>query len=300
MLKIYTQDEINTKLAYRQDKWGARMDSVGYGVNASTAKETGKAAWKAAGAASLVQALTINRDMQVRLTYAGSQLPNFMSQCKDFLYYQDSSYKSTSENAFAHMITPDGSATVKGDAGTALWNQYLDVVELMYKASTNSSDKSKTVEAWMNENSASFGITDFYYDPDYKSTLMSEVSTRAVAMKILCMTRFTKADRDLSLRMQEGLNSVKDSAMYTYQDTWLLSVDARGTQYIMAYSGQKSLLNSDGTTLYDLTKIVRDVSVTPTGNQYATPQWYLLSIASNIQTLLDESIQAELDSYGGR
>ena len=288
-LKVYTQAEIEANQAIRQDKWGARMDSVGYGVNAETKKLEGKAAWKAAGAASLVMELAINKDVQKTLTYSGAQLPNFKSQCVEFLNYQEEGYENAS---FKDMITPDGSATVKGDAGKALWNEYLGIVEAMYAAKqANATD---TIQAWMEANYS--GKT---YDAAFAADSISTVENRAYAMKVLCMTTYTWEDRDLSLRMQSGLNAVRDSSMYTYETGWLSKLEGRGNNFLMAYTMQASILDTNGNLTHDLVSdIVRDANILETNNRFATPQWFCLTRAQEAQTELDLAISHEKMALG--
>lgn len=86
----------------------------------------------------------------------------------------------------------------------------------MYLARNNGG----TVGEWMAANHP-----DMTYDPQFESTPMTSVGDIAYGMKVLYITAYTDEDRDLSLRMQFGLNFVRDSAMYTYDDVWLKTLD---------------------------------------------------------------------------
>ncbi|MDE5548570.1 MAG: hypothetical protein K2J30_06205, partial [Clostridia bacterium] len=107
--KVYSKTEIENNQIKRQDKWAARMDSVGYAANGRLADLSADSNeyWKKAAAPSLIAALTVGRTEQITLTYAGAQLPNFIDQCSDFLYYQDAAY---ADKSFKDMLTPDGFA----------------------------------------------------------------------------------------------------------------------------------------------------------------------------------------------
>ena len=98
----------------RQDQWFARMDTVGYGVNASLKKaveatEDTDDDWKVAAAADLCAWMTIGEDIQVALTYSGAQFTSREDQADDYI-----SYQTLGENgAFKAMITPEGNAANK-------------------------------------------------------------------------------------------------------------------------------------------------------------------------------------------
>lgn len=280
--KVYDQAAINANLANRQDKWGARMDSVGYGVNAELKKLDGDAAWKASGAAALVMELTINKDIQKTLTYSGAQLPNFKSQCIEFLKYQDDAYKTT--GTFKDMVTPDGNAN-----GEKVWDAYYQTARDLYAAASGA-DKNKTIQEWMDANAQGKK-----FDASFASDTVSTVENLSYAMKVLQMTTYTYNDRDLSLRMQTGLNAVRDSSMYTYESTWLNNLEGRGNSYLMAYT-QQVPLTGEAVNNFD-TKIVRDPNATPQ-NVFATPRWFCLTRAERAQSALNDSIQHEKDALG--
>ena len=101
--------------APRQDKWAARLDTVGYGVNADVLEEFGEDSWQVKACADLCAFLALDPELQNALTYAGSQLTSFRDQGVSYLYYQqdisDDFYSDPDSVAtynFNNMITPDG------------------------------------------------------------------------------------------------------------------------------------------------------------------------------------------------
>ena len=99
----------------RQESWAARLDTVGYGVNAAVLdRYTGKEAWKVDACADLCAYLTLDYEMQRAMTYSGSQLTSFVDQGVSYLYYRggapDGIYsdETAAEYNFDYMITPDG------------------------------------------------------------------------------------------------------------------------------------------------------------------------------------------------
>ena len=249
--RAFTKDEIVKNQIKRQDKWAARMDSVGYAANGRLADlpENSKEAWKAAGAASLIQALTIGKTDQITLTYAGAQLPNYKDQCTDFLKYQETGYENGS---FKDMLTPDGFAETKDKtAGRAEWDHYYKIALKMAEDSRNRSNRNVTVKSWI-ENSGfkhSDGSGAVRYDTQYDNTTLGEFTGEnrtniSFAMKVLRMVCFTYADRDLNIRMQYGLNSVRDASMYTPNTTWINSLDASKSDKMFANKNQNLLTSA--------------------------------------------------------
>lgn len=246
--KVYTADEIKNNQIKRQDKWAARMDSVGYAANGRLAElsEDDPEYWKKAGAASLIAALTIGREEQLTLTYAGAQLPNFKDQCSDFLYYQ-----SNADGAFKDMITPDGfSTTTDKTEGRAIWDHYYNIALAMAADSLpTSSKRDQTVEQWFASNPQ---FTDYggsgavRYDTQYKDVLLSKFTGESgtnisFAMKVLRMVCFTYAERDLNIRMQYGLNSARDASMYTEDESWIATLDGTTSSKMLAYRNKAEL-----------------------------------------------------------
>ncbi len=255
--KVFTEEEIIANQTVRQDKWGARMDSVGYSVNGKLEERKGTdTEWKMYAAVSLAEALSINEDAQVTLSYGGAQLPNFVSQCSDFLYYNvpDAAYwskagKTYDQGAFSKMLTPEGFAdtgywdvdangnyTVNEEnakKAKQIWDYYYGVVqELNTAAGKADKNSTTTVKEFLADKKDYDGTGSIRYDHQYDDLMLKDFSTdlsyRACAMKILYMQTYTLSDRDLQLRMQYGLNSARDSAMYTYSTTWLSDISTRG------------------------------------------------------------------------
>ena len=265
----FTAEEIFANQIERQDKWGARMDSVGYGVSASVLDD---ADWKAAACVDLVKYLTIGKEMQITLTYSGSQLPNFKTQCIDFMHQ---------EGDFAEMITPDD------DEFDTLYN----VAKEMNTASTSAG--TMTIGDWLTANHPE--ITS--YDTQFATTPMKSVNSIAYGMKVLYLTGYTYEDRDLSLRMQFGLNFVRDSAMYTYNADWVERLDGRtGTIIVLPYLMQAT--NPDWQTVFEnmLTSGMvqsdpENLPLPPT--KYATPGWFAVYRTADAQEALEAAIREE-------
>lgn len=272
----FTAQEIFDNQLERQDKWGARMDSVGYGVSSAVLSD---AEWKTEACVDLVKYLTIGKEMQVTLTYSGSQLPNFKSQCIDFM---------NNSGDFEEMITPDSEN----------FDSVYQIAKDMYAAATGGA--SGTIGEWVKANHP-----DTAYDPQFESTPMSSVNSIAYGMKVLYLTGFTYSDRDLSLRMQFGLNFVRDSAMYTYNDDWITELDPRGDIAVMAYRQQVPLKTmSDVIDAMITSDRVQDSlngvdgAIPKDGECYGTPAWWCLFKTKDCQDLLDKAIQEEQDLLG--
>ena len=241
---VYTQAEIYQNQLKRQDKWGGRMDSVGYAANGELEGHE----WKAEAVANLISELTINEEAQVLLTYGGAQLPNMRSQCVEFLNFQD---EANTNGAFKDMITPEGSATVKGAEGEALWNTYSEAVLAM--AADAKKGSTQTVQAWVDAyNSAN--KTSIKCDPNYANVQLKSFTPGdgdtyiAYSMRVLRMVNLTKADRDLNIRMQYGLNSARDQTMYTPGETWITRLSLSGTGHSLTYINQGYLSGTDDKT----------------------------------------------------
>lgn len=297
-VKPYTEKEIIANQIKRQDKWAARMDSVGYAANGRFAdmKEDNDEYWKAAGAASLIQALTIGETEQVTLTYAGAQLPNFEEQCTEFLKFQDAQYANGS---FKDMLTPEGFATTTdAKEGREIWNYYYEnIARPMAQDSLNGSKNSQTVAQWIAQNGGSLNkYGEIKYDPQYANTQLKEFTGEGgtnigFAMKVLRMVAFTYADRDLNIRMQYGLNSVRDATMYTASDTWLGLVDASSGGKMLAYINQRTLTEAERSNLGKTTSaggvLARSMKdATDSKTKFWTPAVYCISQAGTAQQSL--------------
>ena len=313
---IYSTDDIYANLARRQDKWAARMDSVGYAVNALNAKKYRgtDAEWKVEGAVSLVAALTIDKTAMKTLTYGGAQFPNFVSQCKDFFNYQTAG----ADGAFSDMITPEGFSTTQyynadgtvNESGAAeakkIWDYYYGIAKEMGKAAIGGS--SQTVEQFLADKKDYDGTGTIRYDAQYKDVVLGssayakETSGISTAMKILKMTTFTRADRDLNIRMQYGLNAVRDSSMYTYAIDWMGEHDARQSlDSVFAYRLQQSvssvLANKNSTVLLNPAAGIIRYNPAQSQNNYSfqTPFCYCLSNARAAQNRLTTAYNNEIN-----
>ena len=278
----YSGQEIVDNQITRQDKWGARMDSVGYGVSSLI---TDGASWRKDAAIDLVKYLTITKETQVTLTYAGSQLPNFKSQCNEF-------YDKTGD--FADMVTPDDGAK---------WDAVYTVAQNMRKAAV--SDSGNTVGNWLATNGK---ITvdgkeeTVVYDTSFANTKLADLLDLSYAMKVLKMVAYKKADRDLSLRMQYGLNATRDSAMYTYNDNWLKALDARGTTYVMCYVQQR-VYDGGATQIRSMLENLLRAGATGTpqaGASYGTPAWFYSFQLNNAKEALEAAKRTEKTLLGNR
>ncbi len=308
--QIYNAEAIAQNQALRQDKWGARMDSVGYAVNGQVTNYTGEHAWKAEAAVSLVMALTVDRDSQVALTYAGAQYPNFRDQMEQFVDYQ----KYGENGAFKDMITPEGDSsmhyykedgtvddTVKPQA-EALWNEYYEIAKDMEEQSRQNS--TQTVEQYLA--TKTINGKPVKYDETYKDLALKNFTgamnnTRiAYAMKVLYMVPITRANREINIRMQYGLNAVRDSTMYTYSDRWLATVDARSALTTMfAYTHGNTVLVGgqamSGSTLEAFRKGVKQ-SPDRTEATWETPLLFCLRLTETCQNDLSKAVSDELST----
>ncbi len=300
--KVYEQKDIIANQVCRQDKWGARMDSVGYAVT-SMSLQDGKPTEKTKAAASLCAALTISEKPQISLTYGGAQLPNFRSQCEDLLNYQEEDH---ADGAFKDMITPEGSATVKNTsenptAGTALWDAYYAIAKKMGDAAAKN-DGRTVAEFLAGENVNGQPVN---YDTDFANTHLNDSefaradttakSRYSFAMKVLRMVAFRKSDFDLLIRMQYGLNAVRDSSMYTYNDDWLDSHDARAkTDNNLCYYRARDIKNGNSSfTLDQETYLKRNTQDGYSGKQFLTPFVWCMTQAKEAQELLDDAFDQE-------
>ncbi len=232
-LKVYTQEEIIKNQLLRQDKWGGRMDSVGYAVNAHVA-DNGQPEWKAAAAVSLVTALTVDEEAQRTLTYGGAQIPNVVSMCNDYLNV---------EGSFDDMITPENDN----------WDDYYTLATEMAKAGMTGS--TQTVAEFLNGKKV--GGEDVAYDTQYANTRLCDFTTATVsstriayAMRVLRMINYTRADRDVIIRMQTGMNTARDQLLGTTGNTWITNIDATATSAaFLAYRNQAALSTEEQNAL---------------------------------------------------
>ena len=313
--KVYNAEEIAMNQVLRQDKWGARMDSVGYAVNGQVTNYTGEHAWKEEAAVSLVMALTIERSAQVTLTIGGAQFPNFKDQMEQFVNYQD---PANADGAFKDMLTPEGFSdmryykadgtpdeTVAAEA-KKIWDRYYEIALAMQDlARTNST---QTVGDFLKTQNV-YGEA-VKYNKDFENTTFNtfvgstEKARLANAMKVLNMVALWRSDREINLRMQYGLNAVRDSTMYTYTDAWIGGVDARDSlQTMLAYRSQQLFLGSDKQGMKPADFVAR-IKQNPADERsmFETPLLYALRKTATATSLLNQAISAErgaLQKIGG-
>ncbi len=329
--QVYDRTAILKNQVDRQDKWGARMDSVGYAVNKYVEKSSGEAEWKKEGAVSLVLALTANEEDQTNLLYGGAQLPNFAHQCVELLQYQNPNYTGNGllegasanirqDGAFKEMLTPEGWATTDYYDLTAdgklqfnedstpktnaegvekaqkVWALYCDVATAMSDEAKNGSTQTvaQFIAAYNSSHQSEItaaGETEIKYNTAYANARLIDMagsnSKIATAMKYLRMVTYTRADRDIDLRMQYGLNSARDSAMYTYESGWIGLISMRTGKIALAYRNQE--LIPAGTTL----KSIVETNPGAAAMLVHTPYVYCLRNAKLVQAKLDESIAQE-------
>lgn len=296
-LKVYSAAEIAANQTIRQDKWGARMDSVGYAVNASLMENEGTASeWKLEGAVDLVTQLCINEEAQTTLCYGGAQLPNFVEQCVAFLNYNQEGYE---DGPFNQMLTPEGFADTDPADAQAVWDYYYSVVVEMDQLGAQKN--SMTIKEFMADKTDWDGTGNIRYNHEYDDLKFSDeaftadLSYRACAMKILNMQTYVRADRDLNMRMQYGLNSARDSATYTYASTWLESgITTRGGSSL-AYSKQARI--EAGKSIQSLVRV--DFSQEATRTYMTAAVHCLLQaswVANDLQEVMDRE-KAQLENY---
>ena len=302
----YTAEQIGVNQLLRQDKWGARMDSVGYGVNSKVREYEGDSAWKEQAAVYVVEYLTINRNSQVTLTYAGAQLPNFVDQCEDFLKYNNDAYNKElaaagKTNAFAAMITPDSTDDKSAKEGD-VWEDYYEYAEALAvkareekKTSTN-----MTVQAYVQAHPTTTDGRTVKYDPSFADTKLADfagnaTSLRAFSMKVLRMVNFDKADRDLNMRMAYGLNSARDQLMYTMDTSWITELTAESAAnptHLLAYTNQKEIESVKGTT--GLSGLVATNPQDMQSKSYWTPALNCIYNVRDAQTKLNATMNVEI------
>ena len=202
----FTESDIASAMKSRQSEWGARVDSVGYGVNRMCAeKYTGKNAWKLQAAIDLCAYMTIDKDAQVSLTYAGAQIPNYVSQCEDYL---------NTDGAFAGMITP----------GSENWNEAYGAA-MKIAAVTAPKQMSMTITEWLTASGYSAEFIEECLNPIYADSLIKDFNSTTTAFRLFNIVSLNDASRNLLLRIAET-NGAKDPCLYTYNNSWWASTFA--------------------------------------------------------------------------
>lgn len=260
----FNETQINENLAARQDQWAARMDSVGFGVNANVERKyTGSNAWKRDAVYDLCAYLTIEPSAQVNLTYAGSQIPNYISQSADYL---------NREGDFAAMVTPDDKDT---------WDTYYPVAKAIADASTNPFVAGTKVSDWLtNNNYGDFvdDIVDSYAD----STLGNVNGSMSYAFRMFRMVSLNRNSRNLLLRMAET-NGVQDPCTYTYDKVWW-------QQTFMTYEGNYLFYTNIEDGGYESFSKDPIGTLSASGFNPTTPYNYCQAIVLYAQARLQESL----------
>lgn len=323
-LNVYTNGAIDSSSANytawkafqdaRQDQWFARLDSVGYGVNADVLdRYKGDQAWKVDAMCDLCAFLSCSEEVQSAFTYSGSQLSSLTTQCEDYVYYQTAG----TDGAFANMITTDGvsqgNLTVsqaeltmanawltsnRSDwvidaadttiSGEEVWHFAVAAANLLY----GNRRTAGTGAAWIESN---FPSLEPYLNPYFSITRASQMDGVAYAYKILNMVGFNYAERNLQVRMASGINGAADSCTFTYSSTWsdtTFSTSYKGNALI-AYNVDKDPgAASESVMKYDNSVFTPANLVTiATGNangtgwtgNYYTPYAYCQSIVQAVQ-----------------
>lgn len=199
----FTESEITEAMKERQNEWGARMDSVGYGINSNVLNRfKGENEWKISAVADLCAYLTIDADTQVRLTYAGSQMPNYVSQCKDYV---------SGTGAFEGIVTPESDQ----------WDTAYAAAMALSKVSDRS-NLSKNVKTWLTENgyeSLVSGENACFNDLYANYTVNDLQKSVSRAFRLFNMSSLNTASRNLLVRMADQ-NGAKDPCLYTYSNSW--------------------------------------------------------------------------------
>lgn len=315
-------EQCNAKQVDRQEKWKARLDTVGYGVNADVLKRyKGENEWKVAAMADLCAYLAMDETMQQALTYSGSQLTTFIDQGEDYLYYQAA---DRTDGSFKYMITPDGNATgtltvtadevnaLKADKylpdsftadttleGGEIWQFATAVATKMFRDHTK---ESGTVENYV---TSKFPSLKDYLNTYFKSSLIKICDSKAYAYKCLNLVALRYNDRNLQIRMASGANGALDSCMYTYDSQWINDFGNTKSWFLIAYEetraigGYKRVIKDKAITLEGTGSPVKPGSAptkdgggTWSGNFY-TPDAYCNWQVKRSQNLLNEAIKAE-------
>lgn len=246
--------EWKTMMDARQEQWFARMDTVGYAVNANVLN-VGE--WKAKAAADLCAYLAMAEEGQLSLTYSGSQLSSLVPQCYSYVRYADGDDVFTGDhtNQFEMMISPDGNAegtlTVTASEMSLVTSYYnglknytsadvwapiqamldkaggseivLEGSDIWYFAVGAANQMrqdiiAKTPRQYITSNFPSLVpyINEYYADDN-----LSELATATNMMyKCLNMVSLSRKERNLQVRMAE-LNGAPDSCMYTFSASWI-------------------------------------------------------------------------------
>ena len=191
--------------------------------------------------------------------------------------------------------------TAVAEKAAKIWKGYYDIALDMEKLVTNSSENSVTVKDYLANKTVEGEAVK--YDPAYANVQLkdfagsSTTSFLAYGMKVFRMIPMTRANREINIRMQYGLNAVRDSTMYTYDDEWVADVDARNaTDTVFAYTrGMSVMVGKTAITGSNLAELVSGVKRNPTvqSQTWETPLLYVLRKASLCQSKLTNAANEE-------
>ena len=335
-------------MAVRQSQWKARLDTVGYGVNADvlTRYAGGEDAWQVKACADLCAFLTLDPEMQLAMTYSGSQLTTFVGQGVSYLQYQNDEIQSDIDvdlnYNFENMITPDGNHEGTLTVTQAELNKiksnstnsanehimalttslgYADADKIGVDQNRSRSDvwwfATGAAQCMFAENGTGgtvrqYVINNFpsllpYLNEYFADSAMSSVSDIAYAFKCLNMVSLNYEDRNIQLRMVDGINGALDSCMYTYTSDWIEQFNANKGFALMTYEATRASGAWDrlveGAVPSDLNQRRIDVDGSfpnqrvISGNFY-TPSAFCDFVAVRAQNLLDEAVQREDELIG--
>ena len=311
----------------RQDQWFARLDSVGYGVNADVlTRYKGDNAWKVDAMADLCAFLSCSEEVQSAFTYSGSQLSSLRSQCDEYLHYQ--AEENLTDGAFANMITTDGVSKGKltvTQAELTNANQWLqtnrpewvidasdleiegeEVWHFAVAAANRLYTNRRTATTPKEYIEKTYPSLKDYLNPYFSVTRASQMDGVAYAYKVLNMVGFNYAERNMQVKMASGVNGAADSCTFTYSSTWsdtTFSTTYKG-KALIAYNvdrdpGAAKIVKWDNSkfTPASLAEIaVGEADGSGWKGNYYTPFAYCLSIVDAVQgDLRQNSLIAELN-----
>ena len=265
----------------RQNQWAARLDTVGYGVNADVlTRYTGDDEWKVAAMADLCAYLAMDETMQQALTYAGSQLTTFVDQGEDYLYYQ-----TRDNGSFEFMITPDGTSAgnvinataaevtklkTNRPPNTVVEDENGDEVTIVHETYLPASfpdgggalsgeeafQFASAVASMMTGQQADSSVRNLtitqyidqnfpslkaYVNTYFKDSTISQCENKSYAFKCLNLVALRYEDRNLQLRMASGANGALDSCMYTYTAEWINDIGDQKGKFLIAWEATRSV-----------------------------------------------------------
>lgn len=321
--------------ADRQDQWFARMDTVGFGVNADVLERYGQAnkdgvkedEWKIAAAADLCAWLTMGEDIQTALTYAGSQVTSLISQNNDYVNYNTTAGE---DGAFAKMITPEGnrenkltvtaeevelansylstlttqegiSYTLSGTelTGEDIWHFAVAAANLMYNDYSR-----KRAGDWVEDN---FPSLVPYLNPYFSELRTKEFAGANFGYKVLNMVSLDRASRNLQAKMP-AVNGAADSGTFTYATSWYDTFGTPKGNALIAYEATRAPGGASRIKYEAQNFSVGDLATIEIGGadgngwvgNFYTPLSYCASVVASVQqTLLTSSLEAELNFLGG-